>query len=191
MPKITVERSSVPAVGGTFSGAITTSGGVVPATSGFTCWYTGGAGNTLNASSGTNKTLVAGTIYWAQVFIPINCTLTGIIFTTGATGGTDSWVGALYNASGTLVANSALAGTVAPSANTKKRFPFTSTYSAIGPATYYIALQSNGTTATALMFGNVTEGFVTGSVAGSFGTLPAITPGTDFNSTVGAFASTY
>lgn len=175
----------------TFTNALTPAGGMMPTVAGFTSFGTGGAVNTLNATSGTNKTLVAGTIYWAAVYIPFNVQLTGLIFSAGTTGGTDLWIGGLYDAAGSLAASSSLSGTTAPTANSKKKFPFVSACTALGPSVYYITLQSNGTTATALMFSNSAEGFVTGSTTGSFGTLPSIAPGTSFTPTVGCFASTY
>lgn len=160
-------------------------------TTGFTGFPTGGAANLLNSTSGTSVATVAGTIYWAGVFIPINVTLTGVIITVGNTGGTDKFIGALYSSTGTLLANSALAGINVGTANTKQKFVFTSTVYVTGPGVYYIAVQSNGTTARFMAFGNATEGFVTGSTTGTFGTLPSITPGSSFTTSVGPFASTY
>ena len=185
---ITITRSSGAIA---LAAALTPNGGMAPINAGFTSFGTGGVTNLLNTTSGTNVTMVAGTIYWAAVFIPMNVTLTGIIFTIGTTGGTDKWIGALYNSAGTLVANSTTAGTTVGTASTKQKLAFTGTYNALGPSVYYIALQSNGTTAKMLALGNVTEGFVTGSVAGTFGTLPSITPGSTYTSAIGPFASTY
>lgn len=165
--------------------------GITPVHTGFTAFGTGGMINTLNVSSGTSVTMVAGTIYWAAVFIPFTVTLTGVIVSVGTTGGTDLWIGSLYSNSGTLLANSVLTGTTAGTANTKQKLAFTSTATVLGPSVYYIALQSNGTTAKFLSFPNATEGFVTGSVTGTFGTLPTITPGTTYTQNVGPFANTY
>jgi hypothetical protein len=165
--------------------------GVQALKSGFTAFATGGTNNTLNSSSGGNVVMVAGTIYWAAVMIPYNCTLTGVMFTTGNVGGTDNWIGALYDSAGTRLATSSLAGTAAPATITRKAFPFTATVTVTGPAVYYIALQSNGTTAKFLGFNNAIEGFVTGNVTGVFGTLPSITPGTTYTANLGPFANTY
>ncbi|MGF7228757.1 MAG: beta strand repeat-containing protein [Candidatus Saccharibacteria bacterium] len=175
----------------TFTAALTPSGGVVPVTSGFTAFGTGGFVNILNASSGTSITTVIGTIYWAALMVPFNVTLTGVIANIGTTGGTDKWIGALYSSAGILLANSATAGTTVGTANTKMKLPFTATVNVAGPAVYYIALQSNGTTAKFLALPNATEGIVTGSATGSFGTLPSITPGTTYTQNIGPFASTY
>lgn len=164
---------------------------VSPITSGFTSFGTGGITNVLNVTSGTSVTTVAGSIYWAAVLIPMNVTLTGIIFSIGTTGGTDKWIAGLYNSSGTLLANSDLAGITVGTANTKQKYAFASSTTVNGPGVYYIALQTNGTTAKFLAFSNATEGFVTGSTTGSFGTLPTITPGTTYTASVGPYASTY
>jgi len=165
--------------------------GVTPVHAGYTTFGAGGIINTLNTTSGTSVTPVAGTVYWAAVFIPMAVTLTGVIVTVGTTGGTDAWIGSLYSFNGTVLANSALAGTTAGSANTKMKLPFTGTVTVTGPTVCYIALQSNGTTAKFLAFANATEGFVTGSAAGTFGTLPSVTPGTTYIQNIGPFASTY
>jgi hypothetical protein len=180
-------------VGGTLSitGTTTVSGGVIPANSGFRSFGTGGMINTLNTSSGLSVTTVAGTIYWAAVYIPYNFTSTGLIVSIGSVGGTDKWILSLYNSAGTLVANSATAGITVGTANTKQAFAFTSTVGLVGPGVYYVALQSNGTTAKFLAFNNNFEGFTTGSVAGTFGTLPSIAPGSGYIQGVGPFANTY
>ena len=170
----------------------TASNGIGPATSGFTAFAAGGCLNALNTSSGNNTAMVAGTIYYAALWIPFNVTLTGIIVTIGATGGTDKWIAALYSASGSLLANSATAGTTAGTTATKQAFAFTGTYAATGPAVYYIGLQSNGTTATFRSFTNALEGFATGTKTGnSFGTLTLGTPATSYTANVGPFANTY
>jgi hypothetical protein len=166
--------------------------GVQALTSGFTSFATGGAANLLNSTSGSNTTMAAGTTYYAALWIPFNCTLTGIVVLTGTVGGTDNWIVALWNAAGGAnLAHSALAGTAAPSSGTKIRIPFTAAVAVTGPAVYYIGLQSSGTTARFQGFGNVTEGFVTGSVSGTFGTLPSLSPGASYNQNVGPSAATY
>ena len=189
LPVVDVHDTSMASTGTTKK--ITVAALTAQTVSGFTAFGTGGMINTLNSSSGGSVAMVAGTIYWAAVPVLWNVTLTGLIFTTGGVGLTDNWIGALYNSAGTLLANSALAGIAAPAATTKKAFPFTGTLAVTGPAVYYIALQSNGTTAKFLGFNNAIEGFVTGNVTGAFGTLPSITPGTTYGANLGPFASTY
>lgn len=172
------------------AGAKTFTNGIGPINTGFTSFATGGAVNLLNASSGAVGATVSGSIYWAALLIPMNVTLTGVIFTVG-TGGTDKWIGALYNSSGALIANTLLTGTTSGTSATKQAIPFTGTVAVSGPSVYYIALQSNGATNTYRAFANTVEGFITGSTTGSFGTLPSITPGTTYTANIGPFASTY
>lgn len=164
---------------------------VTPVSTGFTAFGTGGVSNLLNNTSGTNSAPVNGTIYWAAIMVPYNCRLTGIMVSIGNVGGTDSLIVGLYDANGALLANSALAGTVAGTANTKQKVAFTAAVDVVGPGTYYIALQANGTTMRFLTFSSATEAFVTGSTTGTFGTLPSITPGTTYTTNVGPFATTY
>lgn len=168
------------------------SGGEIPVTGGFTSFATGGSANLLNSTSGGSLATVAGTFYYAALWIPFNVTLTGLIFTTGNVGGTDSWVVALWPiAGGSALANSSLSGIAAPAANTKKLYAFTGTVPVAGPAVYLAGFQSNGTTAKYMGFNNAVEGFATGSVAGVFGTVPSLTPATTYTSSVGPFATTY
>lgn len=162
-----------------------------PISPGFVSFGTGGMPNVLNVTSGTSVTTVAGTIYWAAIPVLWNATITGIILSVGSTGGTDKFIAGLYNSAGVLIANSDLAGITVGTANTKQKYVFTSATMVNGPGTYYVAVQSNGTTAKFLAFSNATEGFVTGSAAGSFGTLPSITPGTTYTVNVGPYATLY
>lgn len=162
--------------------------------SGFTTFGTGGGINTLNTTSGTDTVAVVGTIYWAAVYIPVSITVTGVTYTTGATNGAGNVIGALYNSAGTLVSNSALAGTAVSASQLKQQLTFVGAGGAVaitGPGVYYIALQFSATTAKFKSFSNALESFVVGSVTGSFGTLPSITPGTTYATGVGPYASTF
>jgi len=150
-------------------------------------------GSVAYGSFGTNKSLVAGTAYIAEVFIPRNVTLTGVAILNGATVGTDKWIVGLYgSAGGSAVANSALAGTTSSGADAFQAIAFTGTYAAVGPARYWIVLQSNGTTDTIRTIAASTfiDVFTT-SVAGTFGTLPSLTPPTTFTADWGPVAYVY
>lgn len=164
------------------------SGGITPI-SAFTAW---GYGNSINTTAGGSSVMVAGTFYYAAIFVPYTSTLTGIQAITGGTGGTDNWIVALWaSGGGTALATSALAGIVAPSANVKKAFPFTAPVTVYGPAVYILGVQSNGITARLLTFQNAAEGFITGSVAGVFGTVPSLTPAGTYSASTGPMANTY
>ena len=178
--------------GTTFSGTITPSAGIAPYKSGFTSFATGGAANLLNATSGGNQVPIAGTFYYAATFIPMNVTLTGVIVSSGTVGTTDNWIVALWpGTGGAALATSSLSGIVAPAANTKKAFPFTGTVNVDGPGAYIIGIQSNGTTARFLSFSNAVEGFITGQLAGTFATIPSLTPASTYSANAGPFATTY
>lgn len=176
----------------TKAGVVTAPGGIVQASTGPFVFGTGGVVNLLNISSGTQVTPVNGSIYWASIFFPCNGTVTGLTYSIGAAStGTDKVILALYNSSGTLVGNTATAGTTVGSASSKQSIDFVTPAAVTGPGTYYVALQFNGTAARYLGFSNAGEKLWTGSTTGTFGTLPSITHGTTYNQNIGPYASTY
>jgi len=150
-------------------------------------------GSVAYGSTGTNTTLVAGTIYWAEVYIPANITLTGVAVLNGATVGTDKWIVGLYaTAGGAAVANSNLSGTASSGADAFQAIAFTATYAALGPARYWVAFQSNGTTDTLrTIAANTYIDVFTKSATGSFGTLPSLTVPTTFTADKGPVAYVY
>lgn len=145
------------------------------------------------SSLGTSVTPTAGTVYFIEVFLHRNQTLTGVGVLCNLNAGSDKIIVALFDSDGNKVANSALAGTTITGSNTFQEVPFTATYSAVGPGRYWVAVQVNGTTcrlrcvATATYIENNT-----GSAAGSFGTIPStITPTTTVTADVGPIAYVY
>jgi hypothetical protein len=145
------------------------------------------------ASLGTNTTLVAGTLYRCEIFVPYWATWTGIGLLNGATVGTNNHLVALYDSNGVLIANSDLAGTVSANANTFQQRAFTSPTPPLAPGRYFIAMQANGTTATLRTWAAANGGnMMTASSTGTFGTLPAsFTPPTTFTADVGPIAHLY
>lgn len=158
---------------------------------------------------------VAGTIYYAGTSFGLNppgaqnafgvTTLvtgapllaTGVEVMVGATGGTDKWTVGVYNSAGALVAVSDTAtGITAGTANTVQRLPF-GTLAAPTPVTlpagnYFLALQSNGTTATFMAINSPVWPYFTGSQTGAFGTMAAISPlPTSYTANIGPAASLY
>ena len=136
------------------------------------------AGSVTNAAAlGTSTVTTAAELYCTEVDLPYSKLLTGLAPHIGATGGTDKWIVALYDSTGNLVANSAVAGaTVSGTAYAWQAEAFTSSYYAVGPAQYYGCVQSNGTTATLdLIKTNFQDYLLTykQTTAGTFGTLPA------------------
>lgn len=137
-----------------------------------------------------DKTTVAGSRYYRNVAIGSQKTLTGISVLVGGTGGTDSWIAELHDSTGALVATSATAGTTAGTANTWQQLAFTAPIT-VAPGTYYVAVQSNGTTAKFAVLDSPVSPFVTGSATGTFGTGAAITPPTTYTVNLGPMALPY
>ena len=138
-------------------------------------------GSVAYASLGTDTTDVNGQLWLSSFQMPLDATVTGIKCLAGGTATTDNVIGALYkvNLSGdttkaTLVANSALAGALLAGASTFQTYTFLTPYAAkAGP--YFMVLQGNGTTAGAIatVAASTYVGITAGSIAGTFGTLPA------------------
>ncbi|NBW20220.1 MAG: hypothetical protein EBR82_70850 [Caulobacteraceae bacterium] len=148
-------------------------------------------GSVAYSSMGTNTTLVAGTAYFSEIFIPRPVTLTGIAVLNGATVGTNNGLVALYDSNGQLVANSALAGTLSAGANAFQTRDFTAAV-AVEAGRYFIAYEQNGTTATVRTIAVSTFiDALTGSLAGTFGTLTAITVPTTVTADVGPIGYAY
>lgn len=161
-------------------------------------------------SNNVSKTTVAGTRYYSSIDVnapnpnfqdggsdqlaPV-ATITGIQVLVGSVGGTDNWLVELHDINGVLVATSALAGVTAGTAGTWQQIPFTSTVSLV-PGTYFLVVQSNGTTAHPAVYNfpapaASTTPLVTGSVTGTFGTSANFTPATTYTANVGPVALPY
>lgn len=148
-------------------------------------------GSVAYGSIGTAVNHVAGTIYWAEVFIPKLMTVTGIGILNGGTVGSDKRIVSLYNSTGTGIGNSALAGATSSGANAFQEIALTSTL-VVPPGRYWIAVQANGATdnirciAASTFIDSLTK-----SVAGAFGTLSGLTVPTTFTADVGPVAYVY
>lgn len=126
-------------------------------------------------SLGTNTTPVAGTIYYTQINMPA-MTVTNIGCMNGGTAATDKLIYGLYNSSGTLVANTALAGVTASGTDAFQEIALTTPYT-VAAGEYFIAWQTNGTTTRFRTIATLTYiQMIAGSqTGGTFGTLGAIT----------------
>jgi len=146
-----------------------------------------------NAIATASVTDVNGTIWFSQVSIPYNSTLTGACVLNGATVGTDKWIVALYDSTGALVANSATAGTTTATASKYQCIAFTAQVNVVGPQTYYLALQGNGTTDNFQSYAanGAPTNYGTNSQTGTFGTLASITPTVTFTANKGPLMMTY
>jgi hypothetical protein len=145
-------------------------------------------GSVAYGSLGTNTTPVSGTIYYAQLNLPVGITISKIGCMNGGTAATDKLIYALYNSAGTLVANTSLSGVTATGTDQFQEIALATNYAAV-PGLYFVAWQDNGTTTrfrTAATATYVTQ--ITGSQTGTFATLPSITSvATTFTADVGPF----
>lgn len=194
--KLPVQTTSDLAVGGALAvtGAITAGGaisqsGVVP-----TVFHSGQIG--VVATTGlTQKQIVTTETYYSEVFIPANTTVTGISVLNGHTTSASQHTNVgLANAAGTVVAHSATTGTQT-TADTYQQIPFTTPYSATGPAKYFICVQGDATTGYIAVFGTTaTQNFgaskVTGETYGTFLTTATYTT-TTYTGALGPVADTY
>lgn len=138
-----------------------------------------------------DKTMVAGSRYYSSIVIGNPATLTGIQVLVGSTGGTDLWIAELHSPTGALLATSTTSGTTAGTASTWQRLAFTSTYNLTVSGTYWLAIQSNGTTAKLATLNSDVNPTLTGSATGVFGTGASITPPTTYTANLGPMAMVY
>lgn len=125
------------------------------------------------ATTGTDVTYAAaGDEYLTELVIRRNVTLTGAALLNGPTVATDSVIYALWDSSGSLVANTALAGTTTSGADAWQQIAFTSAYAAV-PGRYFLGVQANGTTDDfhAIAAGGTKATQTNTTDRGSFGTI--------------------
>jgi hypothetical protein len=160
-----------------------------------TVLYAPQPGGTAYTSLNTNgTTLAATTMYCTEIQMPFAKYTTGLEVLNGTTVGTDNHLVVLYDATGNLIANSAVAGVLAATASEYQKIAFTTPYYLVGPAQYFGCLQTNGTTATVRMLVTaVQDNYLTkGVTAQTFGTIPAtITVPTTFTTAVGPYLALY
>jgi hypothetical protein len=131
-------------------------------------------GSVAYTTWGTNKTPVAGTLYYASIRVPAPYLATGIAVLNGTTATTDYWLVALFDFAGNLVASSAVAGALVATAAIFQKRDFSPGPVFLAPGIYFVAVQSNGTTATLQTVATLTYlDLLTGSQTGTFGTVPA------------------
>jgi hypothetical protein len=157
--------------------------------------YAPSPGGTIYTSLDTNgETLSATTMYCTEIDLPVSKLATGLAALLGTTGGTNKHLAILYDATGNLLANGAVAGVTAGTASTYETLAFSSKYYMVGPAKYYGCLQTNGTTATVrMLITSVLDGFTTKGVTGvTFGTVPStLAVPTTFTTAVGPYWQVY
>lgn len=183
---LALPASTLPSLGG----VITPTGGIAAA-GGFSTsprnWHTGNRAP-FASTDGTNQTPVATEVYICEIFVPANATLTGVAIFNGSAVSGNVKVG-LANSSGVVVATSA--STAQSGTDAYQRVPFTATYAAVGPATYYVLVIIDNATGrlNAHPFGNFGASKQTGQV---FATgFTTITPPTTFTADLGTMAGLY
>lgn len=147
-------------------------------------------GSVAYASLGTDTADADGQLWITDIFVPFSKRITKIAFLQGGTATTDKTLVALYDAAGTLLSNSAVAGVTLSGANTFQEQTLLTPLDVYGPTQLYVAIQGNGTAAGAIrtMAANTWVNRCTGSIAGTFGTVPStITVPTAFAATKGPF----
>lgn len=134
----------------------------------------------------------AGTMNFTEIYVPYTQTWLGAGILNGTTVGTHNVLTALYGSNGVLLANSAVAGVVSAGASVFQNIAFTSSIT-LPPGRYFVGFQYSGTTPTPrhLLAANGSN-IITGSVAGTFGTVPStITVPTTFTTAVGPICQLY
>ena len=175
------------------TGTTTPTGGVVQSTvsSPYTAFTTLNPPFNLAAPATVTDTIAE---YWAQIFIPTNATLTGACLLNGATVTSDKHILFLANAAGTIIAHTSLTSVADSGASVYQCQAFTATAAVIGPGTYFVGTQPNGTTDTFYTYTTAGAPTLYGTgltTAGSFGTLVNITPTTTFTTAEGPLMMVY
>ena len=149
-------------------------------------------GNAALTAAGTSSVHVAGTMNISEIFVPHWNVWKGLAVLNGTTAGTDNMLVALYNSTGQLVANSAVAGTLSSGTSTFQNRDFL-TPVLLAPGRYFCGVQSNGTTAHTNKFVSANGvNVLTTSSTGTFGTVPStITVPTTFTTAVGCVCQLY
>jgi hypothetical protein len=131
--------------------------------------------------TGTDTAFADTVQFVTSIFLPVNKTLTGIGYLVGSVGGTNLAYAVLYNANGSVVAQTATAGATVGTAANVQTIAFQTTYAATGPAMYYVGISANGNTAKLRTVpANLSFGIFGGQVSQTHGVVAAITAPTDF-----------
>lgn len=146
-----------------------------------------------SATTGTDTACAANILFYAAIYVPGKTQITGINFLIGSVGGTDKAIGSIYDISGNLLANTAVAGVIVGTTATTQALPLTVPKLLDGPNFYLVGLTFNGTTA---KFRSIPvycdNGTVGGSVAQTFGTPATIAPSqTKFTADKGPILNLY
>jgi len=176
----------------TVAGVTTPTGGVAAA-GGYSVsprtFHSGGVAAS-SSTMGTDTTPATTTTYICEVFIPANCTVTGVAVLLGSAAAGNMTVG-LADSSGAPIAAAVSASTTAGSTPAIfLRIPFSVAYAAKGPATYWITVQTDNTSNRLRThawgnFGTTTQ------TGGTYGIRVSFSPPTTFTTNVGPICTLY
>ena len=125
---------------------------------------------TLFGVAAASVTDVSGTFFTSALEIDQNSLFTGACWLMNTVTGTDKHIAYLWDATGTLLANTTLAGTSDGTASQYTCANFTAPIALTGPAQYFIGVQGNGTTDTLSMYATGAHNYPTLAFTGVFGT---------------------
>lgn len=160
--------------------------------------HTGGVPATATAE-GFDATPVVTEIYYSELFVPCNMTVTGISVFNGSVA-SDDWHRALLDEDGNKVTGSDTGAVTSSGTDVYQKVPFSGgAITLLGPATYYVAQICDGTTDRYNAHGEGTTelGFSKSMVAGkitgqTYGAIPATNTVTkSFTTDLGPIASLY
>ena len=152
--------------------------------------------------NGSGTAVGATTMYCTEINLMGNKLLTGLSVLNGTTVTGNLRYVALFDSTGSLLVNSALAGQASVTASVYENYPFVNTastpvagtYFAVGPAQYFACLQDNAvgsTTVRMAVTGQADQFLTKGTTGATFGTIPAFTVPTTFTTAVGPYFSMY
>ncbi len=173
------------------TGALTPTGGVAAA-GGFSVvprgWHTGQSPAKVS-TDGNNSTPSITETYVQEIFVPANCTITGIALFNGSDVTGNVTVG-LADSTGAPIAAAKSASTAGSGTDAYQLVPFAVAYAAKGPATYFIQVQYSSATAryNAHTLGTHAVMVQTGQ---TYGTLASFTPPTAFVTNVANICGLY
>lgn len=153
-------------------------GAANPITAGTPIYY-GDSGAPVLGTAGTATTGIANQLWYTQLFVPHNFTITNAAVLCGTTCTTDKIAIGIWSTAGTLLAWTSAtvgAGTTLSGASTWQKIALTTPYAAAGPGRYIIGVVTSGTNAADIQTAPLLGGVC--AVASSQGTLANFTPAT-------------
>lgn len=103
---------------------------------------------TVGTTGGGANTAMALACRYSSIWIPGDCLITGVKYLAGLTVGTNKAIGVLFDEGGSVLAYSAVAGTITSGASTFQTLAFTVPYQAQGPGLFFIGICFDGATDT-------------------------------------------